>query len=325
MYKKGIDELLQKGFNLKSILLYGDEPYYIRLYSKKIANLINPSNENILTYFFDEYSFEGAKNYLSQSSLFGDINLLIIKHDKSIPKKELDTLIEICNKNENSFLIYELYSNDAKRVSKSFTKKNRADVVRFFKPSLYEAKKIVDDFAKEKEIEIDEYSINHLLLSLDLNIELALNELEKISIKTKKIANKEIDELIYPLNALNLEKFYIDLLNKKPINEILLKMQEEEINEVRVILGLENFIQQLFMFSAYIRLHGRFNSVEVLGYRLPPQIERERISLAIKLKERQFLKLLKTLQDSELYLKTKTNIDKKSYLFSSLIKIQALL
>ncbi len=325
MYKKALDELLNKGFNLKSILLYGEEPFFIKEYSQKIADLISPQKDSRLIYYFDEYSFQGAKNYLSQSSLFGDINLLIIKHEKQLPKSELDSLIDICNKNENSFFIYELYSNDAKRVSKSFDKKRQADLVRFFKPSLYEAKNIVLNFAKKRDIDIDNYSINHLLLSLDLNIELALIELEKISIKSKKVGHKEIDELIYPLNALNLERFYLDLLNKKPINEILKKMDEEEINEIRVILGLENFLQQLFLFHSFIKLNGRFDSREVLGYKLPPQIEKERMETAIKLKEKQFLEIFKTLLTSELYIKTASNIDKKSYLFSSLMKIQALL
>ena len=325
MYKKALDELIHKGYNLKSILLYGEEPYYIRNYSQKIADLINKSRDSRLVYYYDEYSFEGAKNYLSQSSLFGDINLLIIKHDKELPKKEIDLLLDLCIKNQNSFLIYELYSNDAKKLSKSFTKNREADFTRFFKPSIYEAKNIILDFAKKRGIKIDEYSINHLLLSLDMNIELALNELEKISINTQTIGNKEIDELIYPLTTLNLEKFYISLLNKKPLHEILKRVENEDINELKILLGLENFLQQLFMFHSFIKLHGFFDSKEVLGYKLPQQIEKERVNIAMKLKEKQFLKAFKHLQNCELYLKTKTNIDKKSFLFSSLIKFQALL
>lgn len=325
MYKKALDELLNKGYNLKSILLYGEEPFYIKEYSNKIAQLLSPDKENRLVYYFDEYSFEGAKNYLSQSSLFGDTNLLIIKHEKLLPKNELDTLVDICNKNENSFFIFELYSNDAKKVEKSFDKKKRAQSVRFFKATLYEAQAILSAFAQKKGIDIDNYSLNHLLLWLDINIELALKELEKLSINKEKIGSKEIDELVYPLNTINLEKFYIDLLNKKPILKILKKLEEEEINEIRVILGLENFLQQLFMFHSYIKLNGRFDSREVLGYKLPPQIEKERVQLAIKLKEQNFLDIFKALQDSELVLKSVSNIEKKSYLFSTLIKIQALL
>ncbi|WP_281950610.1 DNA polymerase III subunit delta [Nitrosophilus kaiyonis] len=325
MYKKALDELLNKGFNLKSTLLYGEEPYYINEYSKKIADIIDPQKDNRLIYYFDEYNFEGAKNYLSQSSLFGDINLLIIKHDKEIAKKEMDILIDLCIKNQNSFFIYELYSRDAKKISKSFSKNKQADFVRFFKPTLYEAKEIISNFAKQKGIQIDEFSINHLLLSLDLNLELAKKELEKISILTKNVGNKEIDELAYSLTPLNLEKFYIYLLEKKPINEILKNLEYEDINELKILLGFENFLQQLFMFHSFIKINGFFDSKEVLGYKLPPQIEKQRVALAMKLKERDFLNLFKELQNSELYLKTKTDIDRKSYLFSSLIKIQALI
>ena len=324
MYKSALDKLLPN-YNLKSILLYGEEPYFIESYSKKIANIISSSKENRLIFYFDEYEFKDAKRYLQESSLFGDINLLIIKHDKNLSKKELDSLIDICNKNQNSFFIYELYSNSAKNITKSFSKKKKADFVRFFKPNLYEATNIVKEFTKKRDIHIDEYSINHLLLSLDLNIKMAINELEKISIVNKNINKEDIDRLIYPLNSLNLEKFYVGLLNKKPILKILKQIEDEEINETRVILGLENFLRQLFLFHSYIKINGNFNSKEVLGYKLPPSIEKERVSLAIKLKQKNFLEIFKVLQDSELKLKTISNIDKKALLFSRLIKIQALL
>jgi len=325
MYKKGLDEILKSGYNLKSILLYGEEPFFINWYSNKIASLLLPQKESRLVYYFDEYSFSGAKEYLSQASLFGDLNLLIIKNDKALPKKELDVIIDICYKSENSFFIYELYSNDAKKVIKSFDKKKKSDYVRFFKANMHESYEVVSRYAQKKGIDIDRYSINHLLLLVDNNIELALKELEKISIKNRKIGQKEIDELIFSLNSINLERFYIDLLNKKPITKILENMQNEEINEIRVILGLQNFLQQLFMIHSYIKLHGKFNSYELLGYRLPPQIEKIRVELAIKLKEKNFLEIFKILQDCELKFKSLPNIEKKSFLFSTLIKIQALL
>lgn len=324
MYKKALDELL-KNYNLKSILLYGEEPFYIESYSKKIADIASPQKENRLTFYFDEYDYKEAKTYLSESSLFGDKNLLTIKHDKILSKKEIDSLIEICNKNQNSFFIYELYLNNAKNITKSFNKKKNADFVRFFKPSIYEASKILKNFAIKKDIEIDKYAIQHLLLTLDLNIKMAIKELEKLAIQNKKISTEDIDELTYPLNTLNLEKFYIELLNKKPILPILKQIEDEELNEVRIILGLENFLKQLFLFHSYIKINGNFNSKDILGYKLPPSIEKERVSLAIKLKEKNFLDIFKILQESELKLKTTTNIEKKSFLFSTLIKIQGLL
>lgn len=324
MYKKALDELL-KNYSLKSILLYGEEPYYIETYSNKIADSLLPQRENRLIFYYDEYDYESAKTYLSESSLFGDKNLLIIKHEKALPKKELNSLIDICSKNQNSYFIYELYSRDAKNIQTSFSKKKGADFVRFFKPPLYEAAKILKNEADKMKIKIDNYAINQLLLFLDMDIKMAVKELEKISIGKDRVSIEDIDELIYPLNTLNLEKFYIDLLNKKPILPILKQIEEEELNEIRIILGLENFIRQIFMFHSYIKINGSFDSKEILGYKLPPTIEKERVALAIKLKEKNFLDIFKNLQESELKLKTDSNIEKKSFLFSTLIKIQALL
>ena len=86
-----------------------------------------------------------------------------------------------------------------------------------------------------------------------------------------------------------------------------------------------DILQQLFMIYSYIKLFGAFDSIKLFGYRLPLQIEKERVELAIKLNKRQYKNILQTLQKAELFLKTNPNIDKKSFLFSTLIKIKGLL
>ncbi|WP_200762384.1 DNA polymerase III subunit delta [Nitrosophilus alvini] len=323
MYKKALDEILQKGIDFKSILLYGESSYYIKKYSDIIADRLSPKEQRMVLYF-DEYSFESAKSHLSQASLFADANLLVIKHDKTIPKSELTKLIEICKKNENSFFIYEFYGNDTKKLPKIFDKKMDAINVRFFKPSFYEAKKEVQEYINRKKIDIDDGSLSHLILLLDNNIELVLKELEKLSLKNLKIGTKEIDDLVYPLTTVNLERFFHELLSKQPIISMLEKI-EEESNEIQILIGLQNYVQQLFMFQSFVKISGRFDSREVLGYRLPPAIEKERLALALKIKEQSFLKIMALLLETELEIKTKSNIDKKGYLYSSLIKLQAIL
>ncbi|BAF70272.1 DNA polymerase III subunit delta [Nitratiruptor sp. SB155-2] len=318
MYKKEFDTQ-KKTYN--AYLFWGDEPYFTQKYTKKTADSITPK-ENRLQLYFDEYDFEAAKNYLSQASLFGDTNLLIIKHDKALPKKEIETLIQLCNKNPNSFLIYQLDSNEGKKLETLFGPKNSAVHVRFFKPSLHEAKNELLHYAKEQNINIDSYSIEHLLATLQNNLSLAIQELAKLSLIEGPIGSKEIDALVFPLNPLKLEHLYKSIIKKEPIEEQLQKILEEEQNEMKILLGFENFLQQLFLFYSYIRLHGKSDSKAILGYKLPKQIEEERVQLAIRIKKYPEIFLL--LQECELLLKTKTNIDKEAILFSYLIKIQAL-
>ncbi len=318
MYKKEFDAI-KKDF--KAYLFWGEEPYYIQKYSQMVQEELE-ADENKMVSYFDEYDFNTAKNYLSQASLFGDRNLLIIKHEKALPKKELQELIAICNKTPNSFLIVEIYSNEGKKISSLFDKKHKSAHVRFFKIELSEAKRELLKFCKQKRIDIDSFALEHLLVMLDNNIQIAQKELEKLSILGQQIQIKDVDRLIYPLNPLSLEKLYIAIIKKEPIYELFQKIIEEEHNEMKILLGFENFIQQLFLFYSFIRLHGNIDSSQILGYKLPKQIESERVALAIKIKH--YPRIFLLLQECELLLKTKTNIDKNATLLSYLIKIQAL-
>ena len=92
---------------------------------------------------------------------------------------------------------------------------------------------------------------------------------------------------------------------------------------MKILLGFQNFLRQLFLFSSYIRLHGQIDSKEILGYKLPPKIEAQRVQLAIKIKA--YPQIFLELQECEYQLKTAQSIDKETLLFSCLIKIQGYL
>jgi len=321
VYKNEFDKLLARGELPKSILLYGEEPYYIQKYSKMLCERITPK-ENRLLYYFDEYDFDGAKSYLSQASLFGDTNLLVLKHEKPLPTKELKELVALCNKMQNSYFIFELYSNDGKRIASAFSKKENAVDVRFFSPKEYEALNELTAIAKNLGIQIDTSSLQHLLHLLQNDLSLAVKELEKLSCYDEPLGSKELDALVFPLTPLSLYRLYEAILNKEPLEELFAKVEEEDQNEMKILLGLESFLQQLFLFHSYIRLHGKADSKEILGYKLPAFVEEQRTRLAIKIKN--YPEIFLTLQECEYLLKTKSNIDKKALLFSYLIKVQAL-
>ncbi len=319
MYKKEFESKLPN-LRAKALLLFGEESYFIKKYSSIVAEKIAAKEQRVVHYF-EEYDFEGAKNYLSQASLFGDKNLYILKHSKPIAKRDLQALLEITKKSPNSYFIYELYGNEGKKIAPLFGEKNEAIHVRFFKASLQEAKSELAKFAQEIGLTISPSSIEHLLLLLDNNIEMGMRELEKLRSFSESVQNKEIDTLVYPLNPLNLEKLYLAIIEKKPIDTLLMQIEQEQ-NEMKILLGLQNYIYQLFLFYTYIRLHGHVDSSKILGYKLPRFVEDERARVAMKIKN--YPQIFLTLQECEYELKTRSNIDRSSTLLSYLIKLQAL-
>ncbi len=327
MYKKDLDKELQNDFSYKSIFLYGESSFFVDLYGEKIAKMCG-TKEEILSFYFDEYDFSSAKNFISQASLFEDNNILIIKHDKKLPKKELDTLVDLCNKNKKSYFIFQFYGDDqkAKDISKSFTKKKNAAFVRFFKPYLKEAIDILSQKAYEKNIQIERYALEHLYFLQNEDLSLSLMELEKLSLLNKKIEIKDIENMVYGLGNISLEDFLEKLLRKEDIKEALSKIIESGgSDEISIINALENYVTQLFMFHIYIKVYGKIDPKEITGYNMPSFIAQKRAELSIKISLQTYKEMLNFLTDTELKLKKSQNIDKNSLLFSSLIKFQTFL
>jgi DNA polymerase-3 subunit delta len=101
MYKNEFDNSLKQGKKYKAYLFYGQSIFLIEQYSLAIAQMFGQSDE-IEKLYFDDYDFKYAKDKLLQSSLFSSNNVLLIKTEKKIPKKELDSLVEALK-----FLEYE--------------------------------------------------------------------------------------------------------------------------------------------------------------------------------------------------------------------------
>ncbi len=326
MYKRELDQKIKSNKLPKSIFLYG-ESFFSSAYGSYLANRCT-SKDNILSFYFEEYSYESAKNYIAQPSLFGDISLLYIKGDHKIPKKELDTLVDLCNKNSSSFFIYEFSGSDkiAKDITKSFSKKKEADFVRFFRPSLSEAVISLSKKAHQLGLDIDSFALQHLFLLQNEDLSIANRELEKLLLLDKKVTADDIDEHVYGMGEIRIDDFINDLLAKKDIKEDLYNLLEVgSLDEIRIINTLQNYIVSLFLFNSYIKIHGKYDVIAILGYPLPPNLVKQRASLSIKINFETYQKLLNLLSDCELKLKKVPLIDKNSLLIATLIKLQTLL
>lgn len=311
MYKNEFDNYLKQEKKFKAYFFYGQSIYLIEHYANLIISL-HGNFEDVEKLYFDDYDFKYAKDKLLQSSLFSSNNILFIKCDKKIPKKELDILVESANLNPDSTLIIcALGDSDFKTMESSFSMNNNAVCVRFFQPNDNEAIKLLENEAKKLNINYELSALNHLYFMHKNNLSLCVNDLEKLSILQEQITSNIINAQCFGIGEVNFEDFLHDLLSGKDISEDLSLLLEEGMNEIYLLNQVSSFIQQLFMISAYARSFGQPNPKEILGFVPPKNIWEKKTKLAINIKPLTFEKILNYLQNIELELKT-SKIDNQS-------------
>lgn len=301
--------------------LFGESHFLIDRYAHRLSQIEGAS---VLSLYFDEYDASAAKAHLSQGSLFGDQNLLIIKSEKKIPKADLDTYVELIGKNPDNFFIYCYYGDDVKGADTAF-KGADAGSVRFFHPYANEARAIVLHEAQQCGVQLDPQGAFHLLDIHAGDLALACNELPKLAILNKPVSPKEIDELVYGLSEISLDKFLTLVIEKKEFASPLRHLLESGEEEVRLLTALSGFLTQLYLFNTSIKLHGIADSALVLGYKLPGFIEKERAALSIKISPESYKRGINHLLDTELKMKSTGSPDQESLLLSALLKLQSVL
>jgi DNA polymerase-3 subunit delta len=95
MKRQELDGLIRQNKAPNAVMLYGESHFLIDRYIRLLGNI---ENSNTLTLYHDEYDFTAAKAHLSQGSLFGDRNILIIKSEKKVLKNDLSALLELVKK-----------------------------------------------------------------------------------------------------------------------------------------------------------------------------------------------------------------------------------
>ena len=322
MYRNELENLLRRGQNIPAIMLYGDShfliDYYVNMFSKK-------EDANLLSLYHDEYNFASAKAHLSQGSLFGGDSVLLIKTAKKIAKKELDTLLALIQKNTYNTFIYAYYGPDMRTSAKSFNKKSRGIEVRLFNPNPSEARGLLLQEVQKKKIDLNSHCATHLLDSQNGDLALAFNELSKLQNIEGTITTKDIDDLVYGVGEVKMEQFMDQLLMKKDFRENLLYILESGEDEIRVVTSLSTYITQLYLFYIQIKRNGIVDSRAVMGFKLPPQIEKARGQFSIRFKQDQYDALLDLLLQTELKMKSSGKMDKNALLLAMLIKLQSLL
>ncbi len=323
MKRQELDNLIRQGKAPGAIMLYGESHFLIEHYTKQLTAVEDP---NILSVYFDEYQFAAAKAHLSQGSLFGGRNILVVKSEKKLPKGDLMTLIELVQKTPGNLFVYAYFGTDFKKSTTSaFTPKSGAADVRLFRPFPNEARQIVLGEAKARGIDLDPYAASHLLESQNSDLALTINELDKFSLLSGRIGIKEIDELVYGVAEVKVDQMIDALLQKEDFVPLMRRLLEHGEDEIRLLTALSNHIAQLYLFYASIRLNGSADSAKILGYKLPPRIEQARSQQSVRFKQLQYTRLMTLLSEAELQMKSAGGGSKNAVLLSTLLKVQALL
>lgn len=306
MYKKEFDNIvLNQGKRFDAYMFYGQSSYLIESYAQKIAELHSDSPDEIAKVYFDEFDLNSVRDTLLQSSLFSSNNIVLIKIDKKLNKKDTTTLIEACNTNPDSVIIFACMGDgDFKTMGGYFTNKNNSVSIRFFAPYENEAIFMLKEKAQALNLNIDHSALSHLYFMHNSDLSFCMSDMEKLSILNEQITSKTVDYHCFGMGAVSIEEFLNKLLLGQSIKKELHLLLDEGINEIQLINRITDFVYQLMMIRSYMQINGRFNSRDVLGYSLPKNIESERVRLAQRYNIQKYLLMLEFLQDLELDLKS---------------------
>ncbi len=322
MKRHELDNAIRNQSISHAVMLYGESHFLIERYAKQLMQI---QDANILSLYHDEYQSDAAKQHLSQGSLFGDQNVLLIKSEKKIPKADLDILVSLCQKNPNNYFIYAYFGPDFKTSYKAFNKKSGGESIRFFNPYRKEAETIIMQEAKQLGINIDFYSAGYLYESQNADLSLTCNELHKLRLLDKAVSPKDIDELVFGLAEVKIDQFLKEIMEKRDFKPSLHHLLESGEDEIRLLTSISAYLTQLYLFNTQAKIHGFTDSAAILGYKLPQFIEKERASLAIRLPSSIYKQGLPLLLACELEMKSSSNHDKNSLLLSTLLRFQSLL
>lgn len=325
MYKNEFDNLLNQNKTFCAYMFYGQSNFLIEHYTDMVASKLGTPDE-IEKLYFDDFDFKYAKDKLLQSSLFASNNILVVKLEKKLDKKQVSDLIEACNINPDSKIVFCcMGDNEFKTMGGYFTAKDNAVSIRMFSPFANEAIKLIEQEAKLLNIHYEVSALNHLYFMHRQDLSLCMNDLKKLSILKDKISIDVIDKHCFGIGAVNFEDFLHDLFSCVDVSSELELLLEEGMNEIYLLNQVTSFVQQLFMISSYARVYGNTNAKEILGFVPPKNVWEKKTRLAINIKPEKFLEVLEYLLNIELDLKSSKISDANIYLQATLRKISVII
>ncbi len=281
MYKNEFDKLNELP---NYVVFYGNE-FYLYQYEKKIIKQFEKAN--ILKMYYDEFDFEKAKIHLKEQSLFGGKSVLILKSNKFPPNFN-----KLVKKMNNSYLFFFYYGNKIPKVKY---------YVRFFKPDIKDMFLFIDEKSKMLGINIDKEAKMFLIKSVEeIFIE---KELEKLSLYSKNITLNDVKELVFLYKEDTFEDVIVLILKGGEFEDKLQNLLKK-VDLKRFLSAITRYIKDLYKYNLYIKKTGNSSLKGLLGYQLPFNMEKQRVALAVKFKEKDYYILLKNMLAFELEMRS---------------------
>ncbi|MBR8464395.1 DNA polymerase III subunit delta [Campylobacter sp. faydin G-24] len=326
MYRKELEGLLANNKVANFFLLFGADEYQIELFAKEILNLYNISDTNMLSLYFDEYDFAKAKAHISEPSLFGGKNLLHIKSDKKIVGKELKELVRACETSSENYFLFEFYESDMK-IALEMQKIFGVNFARFFKPnSPDEAVMLLSRSAAKIGLNITKNALYELYFIHNENLYLAASELNKLASLNTHIDQDIVRRLVFGLGGVSFDDFFNKFISLKDIkNDFFAYEQDPSFNEILLINSFYKAFFRLFKLHSYIKINGRFDIKEAIGYAPPQNVAESLKSQSLSINLKVYRQIFMTLNLCELELKTNVKLDKSAFLLSNILNLQNLI
>ena len=319
MYRSEFDKILAKGNIPKAIMFFGESLFFIDRYIEILKNRVQP--DEVTTFYNFDYNFQSAKGSISQGSLFASRQILIIKSEKEIANSELQELIKIATSSEDSYFLYIFYGERSPKNQKLFS----PNFVRFFNPNFYESRNILLEESRRIGVSIPIQGIDRLIYRTNNNLSIAVQELEKLSKLQKTISVEEIDKFVAPPIDIGLDNYIHYFLRSGEYRQLVSYIETQSIDEVAIFSYSAKYLEEIYYFRTALERGKKLDSLSVLGRKLPPKVERERVEMAKKLDLELISKLLYLMAEGELNLKSGEVKDKKMFLIQKLIEIGKLL
>ncbi|HHX33229.1 MAG TPA: DNA polymerase III subunit delta [Mollicutes bacterium] len=186
----------------------------LRILNEELKKIIKDIT-NIIRVNMDEFSLEDLISECSYFSIDNEDKVVIANNFKvNKDTKGLEEYLKNPNKSTTLILVSE---NIDKRSSLyKFLNKNAKVIII---DEIKNMNNIISTYAKNKNIDIDYSAINKLLDHNLNNLDLALNEIDKISLTTNKITNEVVDK--YSKKIITEENFdFSDAIVKKEYGKI---------------------------------------------------------------------------------------------------------
>ncbi|MSN96724.1 hypothetical protein F1B92_06040 [Campylobacter sp. FMV-PI01] len=329
MYKKDLDALISANKLPNFMLIRSNDEFLNEIYASEILEIWSAgelSKDEIYKIYYDEYDFENIKGYL-EPSLFSSKNIVHLKTDKLVKTKELKEIISILLKNSDNFFLYELFEGRDFKISNDFIKVFDGNFVRLFKPANpNEAIQILNKKALNLGLKINQNAIFEIYKIHNENLSLSSCELEKFASLNLELNLENVKENVFGLSEISFEEIFNKIINLKDFrNEFFIYIQSGSYNENELLGYLYASFFRIFQIHSYIKINGKLDIKEILGYIPPPQIQANLKNDALKFNTIKFREIFIFLNELDYDLKTKKDLNKTYFMLSALIKLQKLL